>query len=96
MKHLNIMGCTVTVTGLHEKELAKLIRNLEQRPVRRWRVKARHRGEDIQLDVEGPGMTQRSAVPEALRAWNAILPWANNAAVPYPIRVWDVVELREV
>ena len=25
MKHMNIMGCTVTVTGLHEKELAKLL-----------------------------------------------------------------------
>lgn len=32
MKHFNIMGCTVTVTGLHEKELAKLIRKLEPKP----------------------------------------------------------------
>lgn len=96
MKHLTIDGCTVTITGANEARLAKLIRKLEAKPVRRWRVKARHRSEGIQLDVEGQGMTRRSAVPEALRVWNATLPWANNATIPYPIRVWDAVELREV
>lgn len=63
MKHLNIMGCTVTVTGLHEKELAKLIRKLEPKPLRSFYTTWEPKGMD-----EIRMMTVRAKnKPEALR-----------------------------
>lgn len=92
MKHLVIDGCTVTITGLHEVRLAKLIRKLEPKPVRSWRVTAMHRGEHVSVDLHGPGMTQRSATAEALRIWAATLPWTINDTKPYPVHIREVVE----
>lgn len=93
MKHLTIDGCTVTVTGLHEARLAQLIRKLEPKPERAWRVTARHMGEHIDWTVKGPGMTQRRAIAEALRIWAATLPWPPGATKPAPIHVREVAEI---